>query len=103
MAANHAFWNLNLLLPLAREYRVTTYDLRGHGYSEMPPRGYTSADFAEDLVGLPNYHIYLKLMIDGAPSKPFSAITVQSCEVIEPEQFPEMLRKIGETVNESGS
>lgn len=31
---------------------------------------------AEDLVGLPNYHIYLKLMIDGAPSKPFSAITI---------------------------
>ncbi|NNE82744.1 MAG: TraM recognition domain-containing protein [Alphaproteobacteria bacterium] len=30
----------------------------------------------EDLVGLPNYHIYLKLMIDGAPSRPFSAITV---------------------------
>jgi hypothetical protein len=31
---------------------------------------------AEDLVGLPNYHIYLTLMIDGAPSKPFSAITI---------------------------
>ena len=30
----------------------------------------------EDLVNLPNYHIYLRLMIDGAPSKPFSAITV---------------------------
>ena len=32
---------------------------------------------AEDLVGLPNYHVYLRLMIDGEPSKPFSAITVQ--------------------------
>ena len=28
----------------------------------------------EDLIGQANYHIYLKLMIDGAPSKPFSAI-----------------------------
>lgn len=28
-----------------------------------------------DLVNLPNYHIYLKLLIDGAPSKPFSAVT----------------------------
>jgi energy-coupling factor transporter ATP-binding protein EcfA2 len=37
----------------------------------------------EDLVNLPNYHIYLKLMIDGAPSKPFSAITVPPDEVIE--------------------
>lgn len=29
-----------------------------------------------DFVNLPNYHIYLKLMIDGAPSKAFSAITL---------------------------
>ncbi len=29
----------------------------------------------EDLVGQANYHIYLKLMIDGAPSRPFSART----------------------------
>jgi len=27
----------------------------------------------EDLVQLANYHVYLKLMIDGTPSKPFSA------------------------------
>jgi len=30
-----------------------------------------------DLINLPNYHIYLKLMIDGRPSKPFSAITLR--------------------------
>ncbi|MCU7933930.1 MAG: type IV secretion system DNA-binding domain-containing protein [Candidatus Thiodiazotropha sp. (ex Dulcina madagascariensis)] len=30
----------------------------------------------EDLIFLPNYHIYLKLMINGAPSKPFSAETI---------------------------
>ena len=29
---------------------------------------------AEDLLSLPNYHIYLKLMIDGAPTRPFSAV-----------------------------
>ncbi len=28
-----------------------------------------------DLVNLPNYNIYIKLMIDGAPSKPFSGVT----------------------------
>ena len=28
-----------------------------------------------DLMSLPNYHMYLKLMIDGKPSQPFSAIT----------------------------
>jgi type IV secretory pathway TraG/TraD family ATPase VirD4 len=29
-----------------------------------------------DLLQLPNYRIYLKLMIDGMPSKPFSAVTM---------------------------
>lgn len=31
----------------------------------------------EDFINLPNYSIYLKLMIDGKPSKPFSATTLQ--------------------------
>ena len=31
---------------------------------------------ASDLMNLPNYHIYLKLMIDGAVSPPFSATTI---------------------------
>jgi type IV secretory pathway TraG/TraD family ATPase VirD4 len=30
-----------------------------------------------DFLQLPNYHIYLKLMIDGMPSKPFSAQTLE--------------------------
>lgn len=29
----------------------------------------------EDFINLPNYSIYLKLMIDGRPSRPFSAVT----------------------------
>jgi hypothetical protein len=32
---------------------------------------------AVDLMNLPNHHIYLKLMIDGAPSQPFSAVTMR--------------------------
>ena len=35
-----------------------------------------------DLMNLPNHRIYLKLMIDGTPSKPFSGVT------LEPLQFP---------------
>lgn len=31
----------------------------------------------EDFINLPNYKIYLKLMIDGKPSRPFSAVTTQ--------------------------
>jgi type IV secretory pathway TraG/TraD family ATPase VirD4 len=43
---------------------------------------YLSREFTEvfdeiDLVQLPNYHIYLKLMIDGTPSMPFSAVTIR--------------------------
>jgi type IV secretory pathway TraG/TraD family ATPase VirD4 len=36
------------------------------------------ADYVEeiDLLQLPNHHVYLKLMIAGAPSTPFSAITL---------------------------
>ena len=33
-----------------------------------------------DLVNLPNHHIYLKLMIDGVASRPFSAVTLPSFE-----------------------
>ncbi|MDA2925667.1 type IV secretion system DNA-binding domain-containing protein [Acidobacteria bacterium AH-259-G07] len=39
--------------------------------------GEFSPDFsAEDLIRLPNYHIYLKLMIDGVVSRAFSAVTL---------------------------
>ncbi len=33
---------------------------------------------ASDLIRLPNHHVYLKLMIDGVPSEPFSAKTIIS-------------------------
>ncbi len=32
-----------------------------------------------DIVNLPNHDIFLRLMIDGAPSKPFSATTIKPC------------------------
>ncbi len=32
---------------------------------------------ADDLVNLPNYHLYIRLMMDGVMSKPFSAVTVR--------------------------
>lgn len=36
---------------------------------------------AQDLVNLPNYHVYLKLMIDGVTSRPFSASTLPPIKV----------------------
>ena len=35
-----------------------------------------------DLINLPNYHIYLKLLIDGNPSRPFSALTIANTSEI---------------------
>jgi len=36
---------------------------------------------AQDLVNLPNYHVYLKLMIDGVTSRPFSATTLPPIKI----------------------
>ena len=48
--------------------------------------GYLAKEFEPkfsrlDLINLANTHIYLKLMINGAPSKPFSAITLTHNDV----------------------
>jgi pimeloyl-ACP methyl ester carboxylesterase len=37
---------------LGRSFRVTAYDLRGHGYSDVVPSGYTSADQAADTIAI---------------------------------------------------
>jgi pimeloyl-ACP methyl ester carboxylesterase len=37
---------------LSASHRVTAHDLRGHGYSDAPPSGYTSADHAADLFAI---------------------------------------------------
>jgi len=53
VAGNMAVWYLcGLVHALSEHFRVTAYDLRGHGYSESTPSGYTSRDMAEDLHGL---------------------------------------------------
>jgi pimeloyl-ACP methyl ester carboxylesterase len=37
---------------LGMRYRVTAFDIRGHGYSDAPPDHYTSADQAADLFAI---------------------------------------------------
>lgn len=49
---NLAVWHLTMVPALRGDYRVTTYDLRGHGYSSVTANGYTTADMAEDLRAL---------------------------------------------------
>lgn len=49
ITGNLAIWHLEIVPAFMQQYRLTTYDLRGHGYSDMPPAGYTTADHASDL------------------------------------------------------
>jgi pimeloyl-ACP methyl ester carboxylesterase len=52
MTGNLAVWHLQIVPLLWDRFRVTTYDLRGHGYSSVPPTGYDADHMAEDLLGL---------------------------------------------------
>ncbi len=54
VTSNQAVWVFSGLSEAiaAVGFRVTTYDLRGHGMSERPPTGYTSAAMAEDFLAL---------------------------------------------------
>ncbi len=52
LAANLGFWYFSIAPALAENFRVTMFDLRGHGRSSMPLSGYTPAELAEDLAQL---------------------------------------------------
>lgn len=52
LATNLAFWFFPYARVLTKRYRVTLFDLRGHGRSQMTASGYTPAALAEDLAGL---------------------------------------------------
>ena len=48
----------------------------GGNDAEILESEFTPEFKAADFTNLPNYHIYLKLMIDGKISRPFSAVTL---------------------------
>jgi pimeloyl-ACP methyl ester carboxylesterase len=52
LATNMAFWYLPYAPEFAKRFRVTLFDLRGLGRSEMTPNGYTPQNLALDLQGL---------------------------------------------------
>ena len=52
LLGNQAVWHLGMIPMLRHAFRVTTYDLRGHGKTEMPAAGYSTGDMAEDLKAL---------------------------------------------------
>ena len=52
LLGNLAVWHLKLVPMLRDQFRLTTYDLRGHGRSDIPPTGYATADHVADLEAL---------------------------------------------------
>lgn len=52
LATSLAFWYLQYVPAFQDRFRITLYDLRGHGRSDMTPDGYTPASLADDLAGL---------------------------------------------------
>lgn len=52
LATSLAFWYLPYAPLFAKRFRVTLFDLRGHGRSEMTSSGYTPQELAEDLRAL---------------------------------------------------
>ncbi|HVT36570.1 MAG TPA: alpha/beta hydrolase [Nevskiaceae bacterium] len=51
LATNRAFWFPHATA-LSNQFRVTLFDLRGHGYSERTASGYDVSTLARDIVGL---------------------------------------------------
>jgi type IV secretory pathway TraG/TraD family ATPase VirD4 len=58
-------------------FRIDTQDAQ-----RMSQKMFPTFDI-EDFVNLPNYHIYLSLMIDGTPSRPFSAVTIENSHLVQ--------------------
>jgi pimeloyl-ACP methyl ester carboxylesterase len=52
LTGNLAVWHFKIVPLLTEHFRVLTYDLRGHGYSDVTPTGYTGTEMAADLEGL---------------------------------------------------
>lgn len=52
LATNRAFWYLNVASALRDRYRITLFDLPGHGYSAMPASGYTATAIGRGIVEL---------------------------------------------------
>lgn len=65
ITGNLSIWFLRILPILTKQYRVTVYDLRGHGYSDRPPSGYTSDEMVEDLKGLVDHLKIKKALLVG--------------------------------------
>lgn len=86
--ANSAVWMfINIIETLAADFRVTVYDLRGHGNSDVPATGYTSADMARDFQKL---HAALELGPAYVVGHSFGGVVGMHAAV----EYPELVRGV---------
>jgi pimeloyl-ACP methyl ester carboxylesterase len=84
VTSNMAVWLfINLVDILAEDFRVTAYDLRGHGASDAPAEGYTSADMAQDFERL---HAALELEPAFLVGHSFGAVVAMHAAVLYPQR-----------------
>jgi pimeloyl-ACP methyl ester carboxylesterase len=69
---------------LGRSFRVTAYDLRGHGYSDVPESGYTSADQADDAMALMDALEIDRAMMVGHS---FGGVIAMHAAVLDPDRI----------------
>ena len=69
---------------LGRSFRVTAFDLRGHGYSDVPPDGYTSADQAGDRLAIMDALEIDRAMLVGHS---FGAVIAMHAAVLFPDRI----------------
>ncbi len=81
-------WYLHVLPALSREFRITAYDLRGHGNSDVTPNGYTSAHLAADLHGLLVSLGIARAHLVGAS---FGGTVAMQCAVLYPERVASLV------------
>jgi pimeloyl-ACP methyl ester carboxylesterase len=84
VTSNLAVWMFTgLVEALAADFRVTVYDLRGHGFSERPPTGYTSAVMVEDF-----HHLHTALGLRPAflVGHSFGGVVATHAATLHPEQ-----------------
>ena len=69
---------------LSERYRVTAFDIRGHGYSDAPPDRYTSGDHAADLLAIMD-----KLAVERATvvGHSFGGVVAMHAAVLAPERL----------------
>jgi pimeloyl-ACP methyl ester carboxylesterase len=84
VTSNLAVWMFTGLVELlAPDFRVTLYDQRGHGHSDAPPTGYTSADMAADFCRL---HEALGLGPAYVVGHSFGGVVGMHAALLEPER-----------------